>query len=257
MIVTGLIGYPLHHTRSPQIHNAAFKYLGLRGIYLPLPTPVEHLAGVVRDLRRRKFRGVNVTIPYKEAVLDHLDEIGPEARSIRAVNTILVRNNRLCGYNTDLDGFQAALTEKGLDVRGQSVLLVGAGGAGRACAKVLADQGADRLFVMDNDLVRARACALSVKADAVHPDRMPGLLADGVKIVVNATPHDFQRTVYARMKPGGVYIDLNYCYPFLKRSGISFYNGLLMLVHQAARSFHLWTRRTAPLAVMMQAAERP
>lgn len=257
MIVTGLIGFPLHRTRSPQIHNAAFRHVGIRGIYLPLPTPAEQLAGVVRDLRRRKFRGVNVTIPYKEAVLEHLDEISAEAKAVRAVNTILVRNDRLCGFNTDLDGFRAALEEHGVAVRGRRVLLIGAGGAGRACARVLSEQDPDRLFIMDNDLVRARACAAAAGADPLHPQRLDGLLADGVKIVVNATPHDYQPAIFTRLKSGGMYLDLNYGYPARSRNGIAYYNGLSMLVHQAARSFFLWTRRTAPLAVMKRAAVRP
>lgn len=255
MIITGLIGYPLHHTRSPQIHNAAFRHLHLRGIYLPLPTPVEQLGGVVRDLRSGKFRGVNVTIPYKEKVLELLDWIAPEAENIRAVNTILVRNGKLCGYNTDLDGFKAALQERGIEISGRSVLLLGAGGAGRACARILTDQQPKRFFVMDNDLLRARDCAAMVQAEAVHPDRLKHLLQDGVRVVVNATPQDLQAVVFNRLQTGGIYIDLNYQYPAKPRPGVQYYNGLDMLVYQAAHAFRLWTRRRAPLAVMKAAVE--
>lgn len=255
MIITGLIGYPLRHTRSPQIHNAAFRHLGLKGIYLPLPTPAEQLGGVMRDLRSGKFRGVNVTIPYKETVLELLDWISTEAGNIRAVNTILVRDGKLCGYNTDLDGFKAALLERGIEINDRSVLLVGAGGAGRACARILADQQPKHLYVMDNDLLRARDCATMVSAEAVHPDRLQHLLQDGVRIVVNATPQDLQAVVYNRLQHGGLYVDLNYQYPAKPPAGVTYYNGLNMLVHQAAHSFRLWTRRHAPLAAMKAAAE--
>jgi shikimate dehydrogenase len=149
----GLSGYPLAHSRSPQLHTAALRSLGLEGdyrLYPILPEDQAGLAGLLNDLRNGKMDGLNVTLPHKQAVIPWLDEISPVAHSIQAVNTIFRRNGRLVGENTDVPGFWADLeehfpTDPGACVKGsctqRKALVLGAGGAARAVVHALAVHG--------------------------------------------------------------------------------------------------------------------
>lgn len=126
--LVGLLGYPIEHTRSPQMHNAAFNALGLNYCYLPLSVAPADIAEAVNGLVALGFVGANVTIPHKQAVIAHLDELSDEARAIGAVNTIVFANGRRTGYNTDGVGFLRAMTDRGLSVAGGHALVLGAGG---------------------------------------------------------------------------------------------------------------------------------
>ncbi|MBP2663154.1 MAG: aroE [Firmicutes bacterium] len=128
----GLLGWPLGHSLSPAMHNAAFAASNLDYVYLPLPTPPELLAQAVAGLRALGFAGVNVTIPHKVAIMDYLDEIDSSAQLVGAVNTIVVKEDRLIGYNTDAGGYICSLEQDGISVTGKSVVILGAGGAARA-----------------------------------------------------------------------------------------------------------------------------
>jgi len=254
MIFTGLIGYPLSSTLSPKIHNAAFKCLGLLGIYLPLPIKSENLTAFMKGLRNKNFRGLNVTIPYKEKVLDLIDRISPEAEQVMAVNTLVIENRRVTGHNTDLDGFRGSLAEKGIRVAGRKVLLIGSGGAGRACAHVIRDQKPAEFFISDLEEGRAATVAQRFGAEPVKFSRLGKVLSRNMDLVVNATPCDMQESILPVLKTGSVYYDLNYRFGMNSKKGIKFLNGLSMLVIQAARSFTLWTGEAAPVTVMKTAA---
>ena len=133
----GLFGWPVGHSRSPAMHNAALRELGLNWAYLLLPVRREHVCDAVRGLRGLAFAGANVTVPHKLAVMEALDEVMPEAQAIGAVNTIVNRDGYLVGYNTDGIGFLRALREGGFEPQGCRALLLGAGGASRAILHAL------------------------------------------------------------------------------------------------------------------------
>jgi shikimate dehydrogenase len=254
MIFTGLIGYPLNYTLSPKIHNAAFKTLGLRGIYLPLPIKGENLTAFMKSLRRKNFRGLNVTIPYKEKVLDFIDELSAEAAEVQAVNTLVMDAGRVTGHNTDLQGFRESLAEKGVRIRGRRVLLIGGGGAGRACAGVIRDQGPSIFLVTDLEETRAQAVRRAFGAEPVKFSRLDAALGRDLDLVVNASPCDMQENILPVLKSGSVYYDLNYRFGMNSKKGVKVLNGLSMLVRQAACSFSLWTGETAPVRAMKKAA---
>ena len=123
-MLTGLIGYPIEKTPSPAMHNAAYKYLGIDGRYVRLAVKRNALKSAIKDLIRSGFQGVNITIPYKQAVLEYLDSMSKTAIKINAVNTIMIKNGRLIGENTDVDGFQRSLAYHHVKIRDKRILLI-------------------------------------------------------------------------------------------------------------------------------------
>src|SRR5690349_15800431 len=132
MIVLGILGYPVSHSKSPAMHNAAARALGLEATYVPFPVAPEHLADAVRGMRALGIRGVNVTVPHKSSVIPFLDLVQPDARAIGAVNTIVNEGGTLVGHNTDAPGLVRSLEEGGVRIEGARVAILGAGGAARA-----------------------------------------------------------------------------------------------------------------------------
>ncbi|MEJ2753249.1 MAG: shikimate dehydrogenase, partial [Chloroflexota bacterium] len=141
--LTGLIGWPVSHSFSPAMHNAALAVLGLNWVYVPLPVPPDRVGDAVRGLPALGFQGVNVTVPHKQAVMPFLDEISPAAQAVGAVNTILVEqeSGRLLGFNTDGRGFLADLVAKEVEVNGRHCLVLGAGGSARGIVYALFQAG--------------------------------------------------------------------------------------------------------------------
>ena len=264
--VVGIIGDPVTHSRSPAMHNAAFAALGLDWVYVPLPVRSADLAAAVAAVRALGLAGVNVTVPHKEAVLPHLDALTPLARRVGAVNTIVARDGRLLGDNTDVHGFAATLRQQRLRLRGRRVLVIGAGGAARAVVAALADAEVGALTIANRTAARAAALArrlrgprrqvlpLSALAD-------PAQLAD-LALVVNTTSLGLHDTAFppltATATPSRcVFVDLVYGHetPFLRlarRAGRPACDGAEMLLHQGARAFTLWTGRRAPLTIMRE-----
>ncbi len=152
--LVGLIGWPVEHSLSPCMHNAAFDKLGLNWCYVPMPVAPERLGDALRGLAALGFAGVNVTVPHKETVVAYLDEIAPEAQSIGAVNTIVLREGRAIGHNTDVYGFLEALREKGFAPQGRRAVVLGAGGAARAVVYALASRGS-QVVVLNRSAERA------------------------------------------------------------------------------------------------------
>ena len=155
--VYGIIGWPVEHSRSPLMQNAAFRSLGLDSVYVPFAVPPEQLAQAVQGLRALGVAGWNVTIPHKIAIIPLLDELSPEALQAGAVNTVLNQAGRLIGYNTDGAGLLIAL-ERELDCRvaGVRVAVLGAGGAARGAVAALANAGAARITVVNRTLATAQ-----------------------------------------------------------------------------------------------------
>src|SRR4051795_8776768 len=162
-LLTGLIGAPIAHSASPAMHERAAEGLGLRGHYQLIEVAGADAAGLrlmLEGVRRLGFAGVNVTFPYKEAVVDLLDELSPGAAAMGAVNTVVVRNHRLVGHNTDTTGFARAATDLVEGAGQAAVALIGAGGVGKAIAFALAKLGVAEIRIFDTDRTKADRLAL-------------------------------------------------------------------------------------------------
>ena len=268
-----LIGRPVAHSLSPAMHNAAFAKLGLPHRYEAKETADEQLAAMMDRLRRDDVLGANVTIPHKESVLRLLDEVDDEARRIGAVNTIVSRAARLIGHNTDKYGFEKALeaqprripSDAGFPFTNRRILILGAGGAARACALALLEHR-NSVDVANRDPARAEALARSIEVDGRHPEvvRWPRGREPG-DAVVNATPLGLngEEALEDVQLPDWV-IDLVPTAeetPLVKRAkateNVTVVDGLSMLLYQAARSFELWTGVPAPVEAMRAALPRP
>jgi shikimate dehydrogenase len=270
-----LIGRPVAHSLSPAMHNAAFAKLGLPHRYEAKETADEELAATVDRMRRGDVLGANVTIPHKEAVMRLVDEVDDEARRIGAVNTIVTRGARLIGHNTDKFGFEKALevqprqiswgTHSGFPFAEDTICVLGAGGAARACVLSLLEHG-NNVEIANRDPVRAEALARSLEVDGRHPIVVPWpkgeVLPDAV---VNATPLGLsgEEVLEDAVLPAWV-IDLVPTAeetPLVKRAkateNVTVVDGLSMLLHQAVRSFELWTGVPAPIEAMRAALPRP
>jgi shikimate dehydrogenase len=262
----GILGWPLDHTLSPVIHNAAYRRLDLDWVYLAFPVPPEELAAAVAGLRALGTGGVNVTMPHKERVVESLDALTPEAEALGAVNTIENAGGRLIGHNTDVEGFRAFLVnDAGAQVAGRSALVLGAGGAARAVVKVLGDLGATSIEIAARTISRAEVLAQLAPAAKVVPWDQVGAAFPEADIAVNCTPVGMEpgeTLPTGDARPGQMVIDLIYR-PLRTRwlldaqeRGADAWGGLGMLVHQAAASFRIWTGRRPPVEVMSAAAVR-
>jgi shikimate dehydrogenase len=270
----GLIGDPVAHSLSPAMHNAALAELGLDYAYLAFRVAREDLAAAVASVRALGLPGLNVTIPHKVAVMPLLDEIDSLAADIGAVNTIVNRDGRLKGYNTDAGGFLQALQEAGATARGKRVALLGAGGAARAVAFAVADMAAEltilnRACELDwaQDLARHlnETASREVKALVMDEANLTSVI-DEADILINATsvgmsPHiDATPVPQSLLRPGLTVFDIVYNPPETRllreaaAAGCRTIGGLAMLVAQGALSFELWTGLKPDSQLMRQTA---
>lgn len=262
----GVIGWPLEHTLSPVIHSAAFRRSDLDWVYLAWAVEPEMLPDAIRGLRALGALGANVTMPHKESVMSHLDELSGDARTVGAVNTIQRVGSRLIGHNTDVDGFRRFLDgDAGIDPSGMRVLVLGAGGAARAVVRALDGLGVAELAVAARDVgkgsklvelaAHARGSAISWEDAAAS--------APSYDMVVNATPlgtGSGDPLPDVEWGPGRIVVDLVYDPPSTalveraRAAGAHAWGGIGMLVHQAAASFGIWTGQDPPLETMSAAA---
>ena len=262
----GVMGWPLTHTLSPVIHNAAFQRLGLDWVYLAWPVPPKDLRVAVGGLRSLGAMGANVTMPHKESVIRLLDDLSGDAARVGAVNTIQRLGDRLIGHNTDVDGFREFLTgDVGFDATGRSTVVLGAGGAARAVVRALGELRAGDIVIAARRATRGKGLV-----DLARPgnarievwDRATAL-ASSADLIVNCTPIGMTAgdpLPDARFRPGQVVVDLIYQPPTTtlvqraRAAGADAWGGLGMLVHQGASSFQIWTGQSPPLETMSAAA---
>ena len=268
----GLLGHPVSHSRSPAMHNAAFASQGLDLVYLAFDVPVEDLSAAVAGLRALGAVGANVTVPHKERVISLLDEVEPLAERIGAVNTIVNRDGRLIGHNTDVQGFLSALESGwGRGPAGARCLVIGAGGAARAVIAGLSSGGAAEMWVYNRTAARAGDLCREASAWSDVPMRVLSeidLLSFGPQadLIVNATSVGLDEKVKGTPVPvdilrgGQTVMDIvcsTHTTPLLAAAdirGAVALDGYEMLVQQAARSYELWTGRTAPVQLMRSKA---
>jgi shikimate dehydrogenase len=250
---------------SPAIHTAAFRRLGFEWAYLPFPVPPDQLEQAIGGLRALGAIGANITIPHKETVIEYLDQLSGDAAAIGAVNTIQRVGDRLIGHNTDVDGFAEFVSgDAGIQVRGMTAVVLGAGGAARAVVKALDDLGAAEVAIVARSSERGAALTRLVghARASVEPWDRAGELMSAATIVVNATPLGGEEgpLPVARWHPGQSVVDLVYTPPHTplveaaRAGGADAWGGVGMLVRQAAASFRVWTGQDPPLEVMSAAA---
>jgi shikimate dehydrogenase len=274
--LVGLIGWPVAHSMSPAMHNAAARALGLDMVYVPLPVAPEAVGTAVRGLAALGFLGANVTVPHKQAVMPFLDDLGSSAVAIGAVNTIQVAQGgtpALRGTNTDAAGFLAALKERNVAVEDRACVVLGAGGAARAAVFALARQGG-RVRVLARrqeqalQLVTALQPHVPGERISAHPwDELAALVAGTTApLVVNSTPLGMHPATEVSPWPGALAFPAgSFVYDLVyqptetrllrqaRAAGCGVANGLGMLLHQGALAFELWTGVRPDLAIMRKA----
>ena len=255
-------------TKSPALHTAVLRKRGIHGIYLPFVVQPARVGEAVRGLLALGIAGANVTVPYKQAVMPHLDRMSEAARAIGAVNTIVPGSFGLEGDNTDADGFADSLNGNGFNFKGASVLLFGAGGASKAVVYALKRMGVGRITMAGRDDKRVGRAARGLEVEWVSMGSLIGCPISS-DLIVNTTsvssPRESEEMAeythrlearYCRL----VY-DLNYgrsrnfWRDLAEKNGCRFMDGLPMLAHQACRSFNMWTRAEAKAAEFIEALE--
>ena len=283
----GLIGYPVKHSISPFFQQAALDYYQLDICYEAWETDPGQLQGIVNSLREPQNIGANVTVPYKEAVLPLLDEVDDLAGSIGAVNTIVRKDDRLLGFNTDAYGFIEVLDKEGqFDPEGKRVLILGAGGVARAVCFALLQRKVASLAITDGVFERASLLAedlvsdtkgASPSSEGPEPDICAfqwenlgsartlsscALIVHCTTIGMKDSPQEGQSPLSPEVIPKNVLVyDVVYSpwpTPLLRiaqKAGANILGGLPMLVYQGAASFKLWTGREAPVDIMFDKAK--
>ncbi len=270
-ILMGVIGNPIGHTLSPLMHNRAIESLGLNYVYLPFEVAPARLADAIAGVKALNLRGINVTIPFKQAVLPLLDDLSAEARACGAVNLIKNDRGRLIGYNTDGPGFRASLADEGVpDIH--RALFIGAGGAARSLTYELAVLGVKKMDFLNIHIDKAKNLA-------DFANSFPGCSATGyildeqlftdlsgdTDLIINCTPLGMFPNIEStpvkslhKVSPQAVVYDLVYN-PFTTRflamaqaKQLKTINGLSMLVHQGAIALEILTGSRPPIALMKE-----
>lgn len=258
MHLTGLIGHPVAHSLSPLIHHQVMDRLALDGFYLRIDVLPQRIHAAVSALETLGFLGVNVTIPFKQAVLPMMDVLSETARRTGAVNTILFRDGKRHGFNTDCDGFATPLLPFTDELTDQPVLVFGAGGAARSVVHaLLRDFQPRRVVVANRTEQKANDLVRSSKSDRVemtaYPVRDPG----DFRLIVNATSAGMAANTdfaligsHKHLRPTQIVYDLVYApahthlLSLARSAGCRTIGGVPMLVHQALQAFRIWTDRS-------------
>lgn len=279
MKLIGLLGHPVGHSKSPLMHNIAFKQMGLPFTYAAFDVEPASLESAVKGLRALGFRGANVTIPHKVKVMEYIDKVDDEAKRIGAVNTIVNENGRLIGYNTDGIGYlQSLLEETGLSLASSKVLILGAGGATRAIAFALLGAGIEQLWITNRTIEKADQLAASLYASqkgtaSIHAltyEQLPSVLSEA-SLLVNSTPVGMHPNVsdsplteadLSLLPNYAVVSDLIYnpkrtkLLSMAEKIGLQTHEGLGMFIHQGAYAFEYWTGAKAPTKQMRQVVQQ-
>jgi shikimate dehydrogenase len=266
--IYGLVGHPLEHTASPAIHNAAFRALGLNAVYLVFDVEPTMFEDAIKGLKALKVCGFNVTIPYKERIIPLLTHVDPSAARVGAVNTVKLDGVSLIGYNTDVAGFLAPLLKLNLKLNEITALILGAGGAAKACVRALLDAGCRELIVLNRSLERAlnlsKQHSNKLKVGPLNEESLKEALSRAT-LVVNTTPVGMYPNVdesiipKALLRSNLIVYDLVYRPPqtkLLKEAkevGATTIPGYKMLLEQAAESFRIWTGLEPPKEAMLKA----
>lgn len=239
----GVVGDPISHTKSPELHNAWFAAHQINAVYLPFRSST--ISEFIAAARAIELRGFNVTVPHKESILDHLDSLDTSAAALRAVNTVKNESGKLVGYNTDYIGFSKLLAAA---PSASSALVLGAGGASRCACAVLRDLSV-QTAIFNRTSVKANSLAKEFGARAVSAEELTMLSVD---VVINATslglnPRDsapIDLKLLSQLPLAAIDLIYGKETAFLQQAkelNISAIDGKIMLVEQAKKSFEVWT----------------
>lgn len=271
--IVGIFGDPVEHTLSPTMHNAGFQALGLDMAYVPFHVRAHSLKEAVEGIRAMNMKGMNITIPHKEAVLEYLDDADEHARDIGAVNSIVNRDGRLIGYNTDGPGYLLSLREEtGFTPKDKSIVILGAGGAARSIFYTVLGGKPSKVTIANRTPKRAEELAgeftmkfrgVKIAAASLEAGPISEALRDA-DLLVNTTSLGMMgksevELPFETLPSTAIVSDIVYR-PLetglllkAREHGLRTHNGVGMLVRQGAITFELWTGRKAPLEVMRRA----
>ncbi|MEN6413511.1 MAG: shikimate dehydrogenase [Veillonellales bacterium] len=266
--IIGVMGWPIEHSLSPRMHNAAFAAAGLDYVYLPLPVQPDQSAAAITGLKALGFVGANVTIPHKVAVMQYLDDIDRSAQMVGAVNTIVIQQGRAIGYNTDAAGFIRSLQNRQITFAGGKAVILGAGGAARALVCGLIDHAVDTVIIGARDRVKAAGLAhlfrdyCNIYAYDWQQEAFNREM-ENCDLLIHCTPLGMFPNIAAEppvnwphVNPSAAVCDIIYNPSrtrFLEQAaarGHVVINGQGMLVEQGAAAFELWTGQPAPREIM-------
>ncbi|MEW6408857.1 MAG: shikimate dehydrogenase [Nitrospirota bacterium] len=267
--IVGIFGYPIEHTFSPPMHNAAFNALGIDYCYIPFSVKPGTLATAVSSIRALNLKGVNITIPHKEKVIPYLDELDKEAEIAGAVNTIVNRDGKLIGYNTDGRGFFNSMKESGVTLDDKRIMVLGAGGAARAITLTAVAKNPKQLTIANRTQEKSVILAQQVM-DVYQCTDVGAISLEDIEslynfdILINATSLGMKEDDPFPVDPDLIHNRLTVCDIVPKvtplsiearKKGAKVVDGFGMLLHQGALSFELWTGLTPPLEVMRDALQ--
>lgn len=257
-MLLGVVGNPLAHSISPQLHNTLSDILGKDCVYVPLRMDEDDFDDGIRGIKALGFKGFNVTIPYKNKILKHMDVISQEASLIGAVNTVKIKDGLLYGHNTDVRGFYDSFTrETGVDFNKKQVVILGGGGAARAVALAVVRGGPSRMYLVNRTIKKAEAIGDIIKKYSPHTEITCHGAIDfnfgRADILINTTSVGMYPDTGAipfgqemEFSPSMVVYDLIYNPPetgLLKKAshwGAKTVNGLGMLIYQGIRAYEIW-----------------
>mgnify|MGYP000886300043 CR=1 FL=1 len=245
MIKLGLVGEKLSHSQSPQIHEEIMKQRGISGTYEILEFSKDTFARDFSALKNSGYRGVNITIPYKESVIPLLDDISQQAKYIGAVNTVLFKNGRAKGFNTDYNGFVSLLDHNNITVKGKGAVILGSGGVAKAVVKALLDLGIYDLTIVSRGKQNFHG-NYTVSYEFFKEERVKS------DLLINCTPVGMYPNVDASPIPksyinADIVIDLIYnpsktlLLKYAEELGLKTFNGSYMLKEQAVKAYDIWT----------------
>lgn len=272
----GLIGNPVEHTMSPVIHNTLAEETGENLTYVPFHVPTGFIQDAVNGAYALNLLGLNVTVPYKSDVIPYLADIDPLAERIGAVNTLVRQENGYKGYNTDMPGLYRAMQDDGVNIEGEKVLILGAGGVARAVAMLLADKKASEIILLNRTVERAQVIADEVNAYTREQVASAMALTDygklpegGKYLAIQATnvgmhPHVEDAVIeeeafYQKIHTGYDLIFNPFCTKFMELvqgQGGKAYNGLKMLLYQGIIAYELWTGKNIENSLAEQVYEK-
>ncbi len=245
--VYGILGYPVSHSLSPIMHNFWFKKYGIKAVYGAFPVKEELSAGVM-GIRVLNIKGVSVTIPHKVEVMKYLDEVSREAEEIGAVNTLFWKENKLCGDNTDWKGILNSFLERGVEITGKRVVILGAGGAARAACYAMKKGGASEILIYNRTFDKAQKLAEDFGGKAFPFSEINNSEGDifvqttsiGMKEERSPVGEEVIRKFKVVMDV--VYVPLKTrLLKIAERLGIKTIDGLSMLIYQGVEQFKIWT----------------
>jgi shikimate dehydrogenase len=257
-----ILGYPVKHSFSPQMHNKWFEKEKLNCDYLAFePDDMLNLKKTIESLKILKFSGFNITLPYKVSAMEYIDVLDKAAKKIGSINTIAAKNGKLYGYNTDYLGFTWDLISKKVNLKNKNVLIIGAGGAARAVTYALKTLKAKNIYISSRTLAKSEYIAKTFKIKSVDISKVVGIFPK-IDLLVNSSScgmgeYDILPFNACEFKNSLMIYDLIYnkttpFVKFAKDNGLKIFTGEGMLIHQGACAFEIWTGKHPDVKIAAQ-----